>query len=73
MWGSELSQQWENFFGILFFSLWAADLAGIGFDFIMIAPLLPSRCSFLSLDVWYLFLGGFQCPSIYGCLAELQF
>ena len=39
MWGSEPSQQWENFFGII---LWVTHFSGMGFDFIMIVPLLPS-------------------------------
>ena len=30
----------------LFSSLWVTHLAGMGFDFIMIVPLLPSHCSF---------------------------
>ena len=44
---------------LLFSSLWAAHLSGMGFDFIVIAPLLPCHCSFfLSLEVGYLFLMG---------------
>ena len=46
-WGSECSQQWENLLGLLLFSsLWVTHLAGMGFDFIIIEPLLPSCCSF---------------------------
>ena len=41
---------------LLFSSLWAAHLVGMGF--IVIVPLLPSHCGFLSLDVEYLFLVG---------------
>ena len=45
-WDSEPFQQWENFFGIYFFSsLWVTHLAGVGFEFIMIVPLLLSHCS----------------------------
>ena len=43
-----------------FSSLWLSHPVGVGFNFIVIAPLLPS-C--LSLDVGYLFffLNRFQC------------
>ena len=56
-WGSEPSQQWENFFGMVFFSLWVTNPAGIGFDFVMIAPPLDAASS-LSLEAGYLFLMG---------------
>ena len=47
MWSSEHSQQWENLLGLLLFSsLWVTHLAGMGFDFIIIEPLLLSCCSF---------------------------
>ena len=47
MWSSEHSQQRENLLGLLLFSsLWVTHLAGMGFDFIMIVPLLQSHCSF---------------------------
>ena len=42
-WDSEPSQQWENFFGII---LWVTHFLEMGFDFIMIVPLLLSFCSF---------------------------
>ena len=42
MWGSELSLLWENVSNN--FSVWIAHVASMGFDFTMIAPLLPSRC-----------------------------
>ena len=38
------------------------------FDFIMIVPLLPSRCSFFSVFGHRLcFFGGFQCSPLNGC------
>ena len=43
---------------LLFSSLWVTNLAGMGFDFIMIAPLLPSYWASLSSNVGYLFLVG---------------
>ena len=55
---------------LLFSSLWVIHPEGMGFDLIMIVPLLPSHCGFLSLNVGYLF-GSFQCPvdgySTVGC------
>ena len=46
-----------------FSSLWATHPAGMGFDFIMIAPLLPSNCScFFVFGCGVSFYGGFQCP-----------
>ena len=52
---------------LFFFSLWVACLASMGFDFIVIAPLLPSRCdySFVPEPEVSLF-DGFQCPPIDG-------
>ena len=47
---------------VLFSCLWAAHRAGIGFDFIVIVSLLPSRCGFFFVfGCGYLFLVG---PSI---------
>ena len=43
IWGSELSQQWENFFGIIVLQFVVTNFMGIGFDFIVIAPLLLSH------------------------------
>ena len=43
---------------LVFSSLWAAHLVGMEFDFIVIVPLLPSHCGFLSLDMEDLFLVG---------------
>ena len=44
------------------------DPVGVGFDFIMIVPFLPSHCDFLFLQVGHLFFffGRFQCP-VDGC------
>ena len=53
---------------VLFFSsLWLAYLVGMGFDFIIISPLLPSHCGF-SFVFWgrVSLFGGFQCPTING-------
>ena len=46
VWGSELSLLWEKFWGIIIFQFVGCPLACIGFDFIMIAPLLPYCCGF---------------------------
>ena len=41
---------------------------GMEFNFVMIVPLLPfTEASSLSLDVGYLFFGGFQHPPVDGC------
>ena len=53
---------------LLFSSLWAAHLAGMGFDFIMIAPLLPSHCGFFFVFGCEIsFFGGFLCLPVDGC------
>ena len=60
-WGSEPSQQWENFLVLLFSSLWVTCQVGIGFDFTMIVPSCHlTVASPLSLDVGCLFLMGFS-------------
>ena len=42
---------------LLFSSLWVTHLAGVGFDFIIIVPLLPPHCSFFFVfGCGYLFL-----------------
>ena len=52
---------------LFFFSLWITHLAGIRFDFIVIAPLLPSCCNFsFVFEPEVSFFGGFQCPSVDG-------
>ena len=45
-WGSELSLLWENFCGIIIFQFVACPPGCMGFDFVTIAPLLPSHCGF---------------------------
>ena len=47
MWSSEPSQQLENFFVITVLSFWLTNLADMRFDFIVIVPILLSRCGFL--------------------------
>ena len=44
MWGSELSLQWDNLWDRVIFSLWVTHPAGMGFDYIVKVPLLPSHC-----------------------------
>ena len=53
---------------LLFSSLWVAHPTGIGFDFIVIAPILLFRCS-VSFVFGHgcLFFGGFQHPPVGGC------
>ena len=57
-WGSEHSQWWKNFIGIIFSSLWVTHPADMGFDHIMVLPFQPSTYGSFSLDVQYLFLVG---------------
>ena len=45
------SEPSQYFFGILFSSLWVTHLAGIRFNFNMIASLLPSHCGFFFVFV----------------------
>ena len=45
-WGSEPSLQWVDSVVYMFSSLWVTHPAVMGLDFIVIAPLLPSHCSF---------------------------
>ena len=52
---------------LLFSSLWVTHLAGMGFDLIMIVPLVPSRCSFFVFGYGVSLFGGFQCPPVDGC------
>ena len=67
-WGSEPSEQWENFFRTLLSSLWVTHLEGMGFDFIVIVPLLPSCWGFLFVfGRGVSFFGRFQHPPVYGC------
>lgn len=50
MWGSEPSQQCEDVLVLLFSSLRVTQPAGMGFDFVVIVPLLPSHCGFFFLS-----------------------
>ena len=61
-WGSESSQQWENFFGTIVLQFVGHEfVAGMAFDFIVIVPLLPSLCGlFFVLGHGIYFLGWFQ-------------
>ena len=68
MWDSKPSQQCENFFGIIVLQSVAHPL-GMGFDFIVIVPLLPSCCSFFFVFGRRVsFLHRFQHPPVDGCL-----
>ena len=58
MWDLEPSQQCESFFGTTVLQLVVAHLAGMGFDFIVIAPLLPSRGFSFVLECRVSFLVG---------------
>ena len=55
---------------LLFSSLWVTYLAGIGFDFIVISPLLLSHCGFFFVfECGVSFFGGFQHSPVNGCWA----
>ena len=54
--GSELVLLWETSGILLFSSLWVSQPAGMGFDYIVKVPLLPSHGFFIS----WLFLDRFQ-------------
>ena len=41
----------------------------MGFDFSVIAPLLPSHCGFSCLWMWGIFFGEFQCLPVDNCPA----
>ena len=45
-WGSEPSLQWVDFCGVIVLQFVVTHAAVMGFDFIVIAPLLPSHCGF---------------------------
>ena len=51
-WVSELSQQQENLLGIIVLQCVGQPLGSVGFDFIM---LLPSRCSFVFVQLLLVF------------------
>ena len=62
-WGSEPARQRENFFGTTVFQFVVCPPSGIRFDFIMIAPRLPSHCDFsFVFGLLFFFFGGFQSP-----------
>ena len=65
--GSEPSLQGRTSLVLSFCSLWVAHPVGMGFDYIMIAPLLPSHCSF-SFVFWHRvsFFSGFQYSAVNG-------
>ena len=54
---------------LLFSSLWVTYSVGIGFDFIVLAPLLPSHCKLLvfghgvSISFWWVLVSSWQCLS----------
>ena len=53
---------------LLFSGLWVAHPVGMGSGFIVIAPLLPSGCSFsFVLGCGVSFFGGFQSPPVDSC------
>ena len=53
---------------LLFSSWWVTHLAGMGFDFIVIVPLLPSHCAFFFVfGCGTSFFSGFQHPPVNGC------
>ena len=55
---------------LLFCSLWVTHPAGMSFDFMVIAPQLPSCGHFLFVFGHGIsFPGGFQCPPVVGCSA----
>ena len=68
-WGSETSQESENFFSVRkFSSLWVAHSVGMELDFIAIARLLLSHCGFFFVcGCGISFFGGFQQPPFDGC------
>ena len=58
MWGSEPTQQKQNFFGIIVLQFVVTDPVGLGFDFIMIVPLLLSHYGFFFVFGCRVFLVG---------------
>ena len=54
-----------NFFGIIILQFVGHPPTGMGFDFIVIVPLLPSWCSFFFVfECGVSFFGGFQHPLV---------
>ena len=67
-WGCKESDTTEQHLLYFYFSLCVTHLSDMGFDFIIIVLLRPSAmASSLSLDIGYLFFGGFQCPLVDHC------
>ena len=53
---------------LLFSSSWVTYLVGVGLDFILFVPLLPSHCSFFFVfGHGVSFFGGFQHLPVDGC------
>ena len=56
---------------LLFSSLWITQLVGMGFEFIVIVPLLPSCYGFFFVIRHRVsFFGGFQCPHVNDCSTD---
>ena len=69
-WGSEPSLQWVDFCGISVLQFVSHHPAVMGFDFIVIAPLLSSHCGFsFVFGCGVFFFGEFQCLSLNDCSA----
>ena len=68
IWGSEPSQQWENF-GIIVLQFVHCSPSVSGFDFIMFVPLLHSHCSlFIVFEHGvFFFFSEFQHSPVDGC------
>ena len=74
MWGSEPTQQKQNFFGIIVLQFVVTDPVGLGFDFIMIVPLLLSHCGFFFVfGCGVSFFSRFWHPPGNGCSATCDF
>ena len=70
MWGSEPSLQWLDFCGISVLQFVSHPPAVMRFDFIVIAPLLPSHCGFsFVFGCGLSFFGEFQCLPVDDCSA----
>ena len=67
-WGSDPSLQWVDFCGIIVLQFWVTHPAVMGFDFIVISPLLPSHCGFsFVFGCGVSFFGEFQCLPVDDC------
>ena len=68
-WGSELLLLWENFCGItvLHSGFWVARLVCMGFDFIMIVPLLLPSCALFVFGRRVSFLAGSSVFLVHRC------